>query len=435
MDRITLENFRCFHKKQTARLAPLTLLVGENSTGKTSLMAMIRILWDTIYSRKGYDFNEEPFDLGTFKDIAYHHSNGEQAKYFQAGIKEKNNKYSIQFEKRGITPIVKRTEIVKDSISLIKDLDLDIYTAIISTSNGSWKYQKKMRNDDTLEELSPLRVMTYPSKSESSQSESLQKDFTPLEGSPIITIEDWNRIHMLDRPAFSPLLRTRKRPYACAPVRSRPSRTYDPYRLNLEPEGDHIPVYLASISLRDRDQWKQIKQAIEQFGKQSGILDRINIKHLGDENEPFKIMVRKGGKGKTGPWRNLKDVGYGVSQILPLLTDIFRDDDFGIYLLQQPEVHLHPVAQAALATLFCQHVNKNKQFIIETHSDYIIDRVRMEVRDGLIEPDNVSVLYFERVGLDVKIYSLRYDKEGNVVGAPPGYGKFFMEEVDRSIGL
>ena len=392
---------------------------------------MIRILWDTIYSRKGYNFNEEPFDLGTFKDIAYHRSNGEQAEYFQAGVKEKNNKYSVQFEKRETIPILKRTEIAQSNISLIKNLSSKMYTAIISTPNGSWKYQKKMRNDDTLEELPPLRFMTYPSKSES-----LQNDFTPLEGSPVITTEDWNEIRLLDRPAFSPLLRTHnKRPYACAPVRSKPRRTYDPYRLNLEPEGDHIPVYLASISLRDRDQWKQIKQAIEQFGKQSGILDRINIKHLGDENEPFKIMVRKGGKGKTGPWRNLKDVGYGVSQIIPLLTDIFRDDDFGIYLLQQPEVHLHPIAQAALATLFCQHATQNKQFIIETHSDYIIDRVRMEVRDGLIEPDNVSLLYFEREGFDVKIHSLKYDKAGNVLDAPPSYGRFFMEEVDRAIGL
>lgn len=75
------------------------------------------------------------------------------------------------------------------------------------------------------------------------------------------------------------------------------------------------------------------------------------------------------------------------------------------------------------------------QFIIETHSDYIIDRVRIEVRDGLIKSDDVSILFFERDGLDVKIHSLRYDEAGNVLGAPPSYGKFFMEEVDKSIGL
>ena len=50
MDEITLKNFRCFREEQTARLAPLTLLVGENSTGKTSFMAMIRALWDARLS-------------------------------------------------------------------------------------------------------------------------------------------------------------------------------------------------------------------------------------------------------------------------------------------------------------------------------------------------------------------------------------------------
>ena len=60
MDEITLKNFRCFREEQTACLAPLTLLVGENSTGKTSFMAMIRALWDVTYRRTDPDFKEEP---------------------------------------------------------------------------------------------------------------------------------------------------------------------------------------------------------------------------------------------------------------------------------------------------------------------------------------------------------------------------------------
>ena len=431
MDSITLENFRCFHEKQTAQLAPLTLLVGENSTGKTSLMAMIRILWDAIHNRKGYNFNEEPFDLGTFKDIAYHSTNGEQAENFYAAFEENKYHFGVKFEKDGATPVLKRKEITKGNTSLVQQISSNKYTATLSTVNGSWQFQRQMRSYDTLEELPGLRFVSLPSKSGE-----LQNMFEPIKGSPVMTDEDWDHLRKLDRLiSFAFMQYLNKRPYASGPVRTRPFRTYDPYSPKLEHEGGHIPMYLANISLRNKQEWQHIKNLIEQFGQKSSILDRIDIKHFGDENEPFKIMIRKGGKGKTGPWRNLKDVGYGVSQILPLLTDIFRDDIFGIYLLQQPEVHLHPTAQAALATLFCQHANKNKQFIIETHSDYIIDRVRMEVRDGLIEPDNVSLLYFERVGLDVKIHSLKYDKEGNVVGAPPSYGKFFMEEVDKSIGL
>lgn len=71
MDSITLGNYRCFHEKQTARLAPLTLLIGENSTGKTSFLALIRALWDVAYGQRIPDFKEEPYDLGSFREIAY----------------------------------------------------------------------------------------------------------------------------------------------------------------------------------------------------------------------------------------------------------------------------------------------------------------------------------------------------------------------------
>ena len=73
--------------------------------------------------------------------------------------------------------------------------------------------------------------------------------------------------------------------------------------------------------------------------------------------------------------------------------------------------------------------------IIETHSDHLLDRVRMDVRDGKIglKPEDVSILYFERGELDVRIHSLRIDEEGNILGAPEGYRRFFMEEVQRSL--
>ena len=60
----------------------------------------------------------------------------------------------------------------------------------------------------------------------------------------------------------------------------------------------------------------------------------------------------------------------------------------------------------------------------------------MEVRDQKmnLKPEDVSILFFERTGLDVKIHSLGVDEQGNVLNAPPGYGQFFMEEMDRSIG-
>ena len=73
MDRITLENYRCFREKQSARLAPLTLLVGNNSTGKTSFLGAYTCAVGCRVPPAIWipNFREDPYDLGTFRDIAH----------------------------------------------------------------------------------------------------------------------------------------------------------------------------------------------------------------------------------------------------------------------------------------------------------------------------------------------------------------------------
>ncbi len=87
MYEITLENYRCFRERQVARLAPLTLLVGENSAGKTSFMAMIQVLLDMTYNTNTPNFKKNPFDLGSFDEIAhYRGGRGGRANSFKAGF-------------------------------------------------------------------------------------------------------------------------------------------------------------------------------------------------------------------------------------------------------------------------------------------------------------------------------------------------------------
>ena len=197
-------------------------------------------------------------------------------------------------------------------------------------------------------------------------------------------------------------------------------------------------MYLSTAFFEDERSWKALKKALERFGQEAGLFDEIAIKPLGRRgSEPFQMHVRKFGGRVKGPLRNLIDVGYGVSQVLPVITELFRGDRTPMFLLQQPEVHLHPSAQAALGSLFCQVANQQRQLVIETHSDHLLDRVRMDVRDGRtkLTADDVSILFFERGDLDVRIHSLRLDQEGNVLGTPNSYRRFFMEETRRSLRL
>ena len=195
-------------------------------------------------------------------------------------------------------------------------------------------------------------------------------------------------------------------------------------------------MYLASVFVEDQEKWESLKRRLEEFGEDSGLFDEISIKQLGrNSGDPFQVQVRRFGGRLKGPSRNLIDVGYGVSQVLPVITELLRPDARPMFLLQQPEVHLHPSAQAALGSLFCKEAATGKQLVVETHSDHLIDRVRMDVRDGVsdLRPEDVSILFFERDELDVRIHSLGVDDQGNITGAPSGYRQFFMKEVRRSL--
>ena len=451
MDRITLKNFRCFREEQTARMAPLTLLVGENSTGKTSFLALIRALWDVAYRRRIPDFKEEPYDLGSFEEIA-HHRGGKAGRAetfdvaFDFNLEDERHetigsyRFEVTFEQKGTVPVpVKRrlSEINKRGW-VEYDLQTDPSSQIrFGTARGTWALKGpegiefRWGDDDRI-----MPFYFFIDRSRMKGTKRLPSELTTLKGTGQPSSDDWKLIEQICE-AGSSLFYPPEWPYASAPVRSKPHRTYDPSRPTRDPEGDYVPMYLASIHFQDKEKWNGLRTALESFGKTSGLFNEISVKPLGQkESGPFQVQVRGFGKAKRkGPQRNLIDVGYGVSQVLPVITELLRQDAPPMFLLQQPEVHLHPSAQAALGSLFCQVAGPERQLVVETHSDHLIDRVRMDVRDDKtkLKPEDVSILYFERNDLDVRIHSVRLDEEGNVLDAPEGYRRFFLEETARSI--
>ena len=313
------------------------------------------------------------------------------------------------------------------------------YVLRVGTSRGTWEMQVPTPDEVRVPFITDDDLMLPPYYF--LLEESLRSDrsegmiFAPLEGSPTFSSKDLEPLNKLAHPHMR---FHRQRPFASAPVRSKPRRTYDPSRPTPDPEGDYVPMYLADVFSSHRQKWVGLKDRLEGFGKTSGLFDEISIKRLGKRgSEPFQVQVRKSGGERKGLKRNLIDVGYGVSQALPVITELLREDAPSLFLLQQPEVHLHPSAQAALGSLFCQIASVDRQLVVETHSDQLVDRVRMNVRDGdsALKPDDVSLLFFERDALDVHIHSLRIDEEGNIVGAPDSYRRFFMEEAAKSLGI
>jgi predicted ATPase len=118
-----------------------------------------------------------------------------------------------------------------------------------------------------------------------------------------------------------------------------------------------------------------------------------------------------------------------VSQSLPVVVECILSHPNGVMFLQQPEVHLHPKAQAALGTLFVDLIaGSSRTFVVETHSDYLVDRVRQEVAKGRISADDVLILFFDKPKLETTVYPIRLDENGNVLDPPPAYREFFLRE-------
>lgn len=454
MNKIILKDFRCFHGEQSARLAPLTLLVGENSTGKTSFMAMARTLCDAACALWTPNFKEAPYDLGSFDEIAHSRgARGSQAATFSAGFEAplKDGKktlsgngsyhFLITFGKKGTNPVLVERHLSHGKLSINEKFSVSGQPLAlqVQTSRGSWRL-KKIKNG-RVKLIPSTRFLPIPYNefilaAGSSPKKPDKGFFVPINGSPDFSEKD---AKLLEKFAFSGSHLLNDRPFASAPVRSKPLRTYDPSNLTQDPEGDYAPMYLADIYFRDNEKWKELKERLENFGEISGLFNEISIRPLGKgDSEPFQIQIRKFGGGLKGRQRNLIDMGYGVSQVLPLITELLRPKAQDMFLLQQPEVHLHPSSQAALGTLFCQIASQKRQLIVETHSDYLLDRVRMDIRDKetSLRPEDVSILFFERQNaLDVKIHSIQLDKEGNIEGAPSSYREFFLKETRRSIGI
>ena len=230
--------------------------------------------------------------------------------------------------------------------------------------------------------------------------------------------------------------------FSTSPIRSRPKRTYDPTREFDDPEGSDVPMYLMRIEATEKKNWEALKTQLVEFGRNSGLFENIDVKNFGRSlGAPFQLQVKV-----RGPNANMVDVGYGVSQILPILVQILnpsisknvrRDPMQSFFsLLQQPEIHLHPRAQAEFSSLLAKLASQtNQSFIIETHSDYMIDRARIEIRKGNIKPEDVSLIYFEPKRNIVRVHNISFDKMGNMEGVPPHYREFFLLESKRLMGF
>ena len=443
-----IKNVRCFEGEQRADIRPVTLLVGENSTGKTSFLgsyrALHQIIESDIFLRRGLirqgnpDFNLEPFQMGAFRDIVRSKRGvpggvGDFALGF-GGVKKRDKEYDVllTFIEEGSEPTVSSLCFKFPSGSDLNIRNLSSGKGVVEIPNRTIELTKNFHIFFVLSVLDQtimrgdLELLEHMLKISNDDAEILSKFIKNEFGK-----KDVRKHARYGRLGLYPELKQQK---SIAPLRSKPRRTYDPITELPTSEGEHVPMLMMRL-LRTKDKkWDTLHDDLVEFGRQSGLFSEIKIKSHGKQiNDPFQLQV----KVRTGPHSNIMDVGYGINQILPILVEVIHSGPT-TFLLQQPEVHLHPRGQAELSTFLAKSTREKKHsFLIETHSDYIIDRVRISVRDKILKPKDVSILYFDpgKTGSAVTIHNIKMDKQGNLVNAPPSYRDFFMKETDKLLGF
>ncbi|MCY4314053.1 MAG: AAA family ATPase [Gammaproteobacteria bacterium] len=459
-EQLVWEDVRWFQGGQRGSVRPITLLVGENSTGKSTFLACFSILHQMLHPYRSRDealpdFNQEPFSMGSFRDIVRSRQGPTgRINAFKLGISLPSHKQIrdmlpseivFTFEERGSQPVPKSclyrfgpTEFIN-----IRRNEED-YNAVVAIPDR--EVYIRLDPADFPIFLLGFEYLIFAEKWFSREFPNAEPITSYLHKLLNLSDSDKRKEH-LSYHKYELLSSFATTIVPVAPLRAKPKRTYDPVSEVDSPGGEHIPMLMMRLDHVEKNRWQSLHDELVEFGKDSGLFSDIKVRRHGKQiHDPFQLQV----KSQSGAYSNIMDVGYGVSQSLPILVELLSEDGRGsrslkasrrygkTFLLQQPEVHLHPKGQAELANLFAKVVNKKascNRFLIETHSDYIVDRIRILVRKKQLKPEDVSIIFFEPKNNKVQMHNIVLDKFGNIENAPDSYRSFFLRETDRLLGL
>jgi predicted ATPase len=186
--------------------------------------------------------------------------------------------------------------------------------------------------------------------------------------------------------------------------------------------GSHVMRVLASqqrVALRGKGARKTAEKRLREWlCDRFRILSDIRLSEIRPDLELTALLAdeRRGFRNM-----NVAYMGFGVSQLVPLIVATVMLPPSGCLLVEQPEVHLHPAAQAELADLFLSNLDDGRQCIVETHSEHLVLRLRRRIAEGTVHPARVRLFYVEKPGGQTRIKPLDIDKNGMVPEWPKGF--------------
>lgn len=421
---LKLDNFKIWRTTGAMRLAPLTLLLGTNSSGKSSLIQSLLLIRQTV---KGDDPNldlnlgnpdsNDSVTLGQFQDLLCRHgvaspSNpanqvGIEFRWVDDGAEQETAIFSARYRKGPAgSAELQYLRMGSDGQGFtVQRRKPGIYRLLLANERRAVGQSADYRPQRSFA-FAPAAIAELGERGETI------KDVGPA------LLDELGKIIYL-----GPVRRLAQRDYVWA---------------------GRMPAHIGDDGARAVDALIASGVAIQQARRAKrpdppeGLLFQQTINWLKAMDLADDLDVRAlGGSARRellvsyqGESSNLKDVGVGVSQVLPVIVAALFAEPGHIVIIEEPEGHLHPLAQSVLANLFA-NVSRERgvQFIVETHSEHLFRRMQTLIAQSEVSVDDCAMYFVEREGKSANLKPLRVEVGGRIREWPP---KFFGDAVGEA---
>jgi predicted ATPase len=433
---LSLKNFKLFddHKIE---FKPLTLLTGPNSSGKSSILGALTTILQTR-SPHLFPFEIVPngsnISLGAYRDIAKNHNT---ASNIAVGIELKRGKEVIslsgeyRYASRGNQTLLNELEyrskenylkvkwggehvgytaeysafMDKDVLHILTKMIEEFKRKDLTTNNGKLSGEPR-----GLYEAVDGNIKTIKLKG--------KKPFELIK-----ELEDTLGPSFAIRGLRSSIESLFEHVEYIGPIRSFPNRHYssEDGGSRIDPFGGNACITLADWKDHHKDKYKQTVELLALLQVASKLDTKSSDDLIRIEVQPFNHSERV----------NFVDVGFGVSQVLPIIISDIALKKGGTLLINQPEVHLHPSSQAAFGNYFAERLAE-RNYVVETHSEYLITRLRLLVAQGKLKAENVNIVFIDSENKSArsrpKIFNISITKDGAFEGAPDNFFKTYFDD-------
>ena len=426
LTRLALQNFKSWPAADIA-FGRITGLFGTNSSGKSSLTQLLLLLKQTRDASDrstALDLNGSLVELGTMADVIHDHDLTRSIR-FDLGFEHPS-------EFRITDPSAGKKGAIAQGSDLSVHAEIDIHrqaprsqSLVYKVGNAKFSLKALSREASKFElhasvpDRGSFRFIRTPGRA------------WKLPG-PVKTYQfpDQARTYFQNagflsdfEAAFEAAL---DRLFYLGPLRDYPKRDYlwaQSHPTDVGGKGQRaIDAIIAAqgagrmLNLRRKGHKMAFPAVVAHWLKEMGLIDAFHVTEIAQGSNRWQAKVKT---ARGGAEVLLTDVGFGVSQVLPVITLLYYVPEGSTVILEQPEIHLHPLAQAELADLIIQAATHRKvQVLLESHSEHLLLRLQRRIAEKKLSADDVK-LYFCNASAGVsKIEPLDLDLCGNIENWP-----------------